>query len=127
MIDLTLAHHNFERWNSALQTLDPEQVAALYTADDSFLPTLSHDFKHGHDGTVDYFQHFLEKHPHGTLLEEEVQALGDNAYVHSGMYDFEIGPDEARQNVHARFTYVWVKDDSGEWKIAHHHSSLRPE
>lgn len=122
-----IATNNFKRWNDALQTRDPAQVAALYTTDNSFLPTLSPEFKHGLDGAAAYFHHFLAKHPFGTIIDEQVQALGENAYIHSGMYDFEIGPDDTRSVAHARFTYVWVKDVSGEWKIAHHHSSLRPK
>ncbi len=122
-----LATTNFQRWNDALQTKDPEQVAALYTQDNSFLPTLSPEFKHGQNGAVAYFHHFLEKNPFGAIIEEQVQDLGENAYLHSGMYDFEVGPSDNRSVAHARFSYVWVKEDDGVWRIAHHHSSLKPQ
>merc|ERR1712216_48380 len=48
-----------------------------------------------------------------------------NAYLHSGMYTFELGDADARTPVEARFSYVWRKV-AGNWKISHHHSSVRP-
>lgn len=122
----SVAEENFTRWNDALRTLDPEAVAALYARDNSFLPTLSPDFKRGTDGAREYFVHFLEKHPVGTVVEEAVQPLGDDAYLHSGFYDFEVDDGkDGRAIAHARFTYLWVREE-GAWKIAHHHSSLVP-
>lgn len=121
-----IAKENFARWNDALRTLDPEAVAAFYTDDNSFLPTLSPDFKHGADGAREYFIHFLEKHPSGTVVDETVRPLGEDAYLHSGLYDFEVDDgDGGRTVAHARFTYLWIRED-GAWKIAHHHSSLVP-
>jgi len=43
------------------------------------------------------------------------------------MYNFEVGPVDDRKVVEARFSFVWKKDDQGEWKIVHHHSSARPK
>jgi hypothetical protein len=56
-----------------------------------------------------------------------VQQLAPDALLHSGMYNFTVGPADARQVVEARFTFVYVKNENGEWKIAHHHSSLKPQ
>lgn len=122
----TVAAENFARWNDALRTLDPETVAALYTEDTSFLPTLSPDFKHGQEGATTYFVHFLEKNPEGTIVNETVRPIGGDAYLHSGFYDFEVNDGSGDRTVaHARFTYLWTRE-SGDWKIAHHHSSLVP-
>ena len=41
------------------------------------------------------------------------------------MYTFMTGPEDNRQPVQARFSYMWRKID-GEWKILHHHSSALP-
>ena len=54
----------------------------------------------------------------------QVYGNGD-AYLHSGMYTFELGDAGARTPVEARFSYVWQKVN-GAWKISHHHSSVRP-
>ena len=120
-----VARAMFEKWNQTLATKDPAAVAALYTADNDFLPTLSPDFKKGTAGAEDYFKHFLEKNPTGEIVADAVQQLGPDAILHSGMYNFTVGPAENRQVVAARFTFVYKKVD-GEWKIAHHHSSLKP-
>ena len=61
------------------------------------------------------------------IIQEEVQTLGTDCYLHSGMYNFEVGPYDDRQVVEARFSFVWKKDDQGEWKIVHHHSSAKPK
>jgi hypothetical protein len=42
------------------------------------------------------------------------------------MYTFMVGPDDTRQAVEARFSYMWRKVD-GDWKIVHHHSSAVPK
>ncbi len=126
-----IAVQNFEIWNNALQTKDPEKVAALYSDDATFLPTVLGEFKRGKTGAKEYFVHFLEKNPSGKIVEDIVQYLSDDTYLHSGHYDFEIdNKDEntqsSRKTVHARFTYVWKKKENGEFEILHHHSSLKP-
>ncbi|MFA5855053.1 MAG: SgcJ/EcaC family oxidoreductase [Candidatus Gracilibacteria bacterium] len=129
MSDLqTLATQNIKRWSDSLLTLDPKKVAELYTEDCEFLPTVSGEFKRGQDGAEAYFHHFLEKHPVGQVTEEAVRQLGDNAYSHVGHYNFELDAEAgARKTVEARFTFIWVKDQTGEWKISHHHSSVKPQ
>jgi uncharacterized protein (TIGR02246 family) len=122
-----IASRNFGIWNRALQTGNPKEVAALYITDATFLPTVSGEFKKGQYGAEEYFKHFLEKNPRGEIIQEEVQTLGTDCYLHSGMYNFEVGPGDDRQVVEARFSFVWKKDDQGEWKIVHHHSSAKHE
>lgn len=122
----SVARQNFERWNAALLAKDAKKVADLYTNDATFLPTVSPDFKKGQEGAEAYFRHFLEKDPKGAVVEEAVQPTSPDSYLHSGMYDFEIGPKEKRETVKARFTFLWKKDADGQWKIAHHHSSQVP-
>lgn len=121
-----IAFINFSRWNNTLQTKDPKKVAALYTEDATFLPTVSAEFKKGQSGAEEYFEHFLKKNPAGKIIQDEVQTLGTDCYLHSGMYTFEVGPDDNRQIVEARFSFVWKQDNQGNWKIAHHHSSVKP-
>ena len=122
-----LAQDNFARWNEALQSREAEEVATLYDKTATFLPTMSKEFKKGQEGAEEYFKHFLEKKPEGQIVEDEYQPLGDDSYLHSGLYNFNIGPDDDRQTVEARFSFVWQKDDSGDWKIIHHHSSTLPK
>lgn len=121
-----LALANFTKWTEALLTKDPKEVAKLYSDDATFLPTVSGEFKKGPTGAEEYFHHFLEKNPAGQLIDGEVQILGNDCYAHSGMYDFELGPDDQRQTINARFTFIWRKDGDS-WQIIHHHSSIKPK
>lgn len=117
---------NFSRWNEALLSGNPEIVANLYTEDATFLPTLSPEFKKGRLGAVEYFSHFLKKNPSGKIIEEKIQFFNDELYSHSGLYDFEVDSGEGKRSlVNARFTFIWQKRND-EWKIVHHHSSLKP-
>ena len=121
-----LALANFTRWTDALLTRDPKKVAELYADDATFLSTMSPEFPKGPSGAEKYFHHFLAKNPVCKLVEGAVQVLGQNCYAHSGMYDFELGPEDNRHVAHARFTFVWRREENGEWKIIHHHSSVVP-
>jgi len=128
---LTMARANFKRWNDALQTKNAQTVANMYVSDKlSFLPTVSPDhIKAGGvaSNTEDYFVEFVKKNPFGTITDDSVDMYDNgDAYLHSGLYTFELGDDDARTPVQARFSYVWKKVE-GEWKISHHHSSVRPE
>jgi uncharacterized protein (TIGR02246 family) len=122
-----IASRNFGLWNSALQTRCPKEVAGFYIADATFLPTTSGEFKEGQYGAEEYFENFLIKNPTGKIIQEEVQILGTDGYLHSGMYNFEVGPIDDRQVAEARFSFIWKKDNQGEWKIVHHHSSAKPK
>lgn len=122
-----IARENFSMWSDAVETGYPKKVAELYAESATFLPTVSEEFKKGQEGAEEYFKHFLEKNPIGEIIEEEVQTLGDNFYLHSGMYNFEVGPDNDRQIMEARFSFVWEQNEQGEWKIIHHHSSAKPK
>lgn len=115
----------FDEWNAALQTLDPDQVIALYAEDAILLPTLSNDVRHNHAEIRAYFVDFLKKRPRGVINESNTRDFGDTA-VHSGIYTFELTTEGVVSNAQCRFTYVYSKID-GDWKIIEHHSSLMPE
>jgi len=127
MPNLELARANFSAWNEALLSKDPKKVAGFYSDDCTFLPTVNGEFKKGTEQAEGYFEHFLEKDPEGVIVEDACQALGPDTYLHSGLYNFTLGPADNRQIVEARFSYVWKKDATGAWKVIHHHSSVRPK
>ncbi|MEK7069120.1 MAG: SgcJ/EcaC family oxidoreductase [Patescibacteria group bacterium] len=122
-----IAKSNFEAWNSALQTKDPEAVVALYSENLIFLPTLSSKFIKSKDEAIEYFEHFLKKNPVAEIIDEAVQLFGHEGYAHSGKYNFTIGQDDTKQIVEARFTFIWKQDGEGRWEIVNHHSSLSPQ
>jgi uncharacterized protein (TIGR02246 family) len=118
---------NFQKWNDALQTKDAKAVASMYSESDlSFLPTVSPKHISKLDSTQEYFEAFVMKDPFGTITDDSVQVYENgNAYLHSGLYTFDLGEGAARAPTEARFSYMWRKENGG-WKIAHHHSSVRP-
>lgn len=122
-----IATENFARWNDALRSRGPQKVAELYSSEATFLPTLSPKFMNGNDETEEYFKNFLKKNPVGKIVLEKVQILSSVSYLHSGLYNFQIDEAGDRHIVEARFTFLWTLNEKGIWKIAHHHSSVRPK
>lgn len=117
----------FPVWDAALATGDPEKVADLYAPDAILLPTMSNNVRTNRAEIVDYFKHFLEGKPSGTIEKEVISVLDADTAINTGVYRFAItGKDGKRTQVDARFTYVYelVK---GKWLIVNHHSSAMPE
>lgn len=112
----------FDQWNDALQTADPQQVVDLYADDAVLLPTMSNLLRHNHEEIKDYFVHFLQKGPVGTINESNAWAFGQLS-INSGIYTFSF---EDGTSVRARFTFVY-KWDGERWLIVEHHSSQMPE
>ncbi len=126
-----LAENIFSKWNESLQTNDPKKVAEMYSDDASFLPTLNGELKKGKTGAEEYFEHFLQKHPKGKVVESVAVFLNDeNTILFSGLYDFEVDANDSKErtSVEARFTFIFQKKSevADDWEITHHHSSLKP-
>jgi len=113
----------FQLWNSALATLDPDAVARRYAKDATLLPTVSDVPRTDYDLIKDYFVGFLKKKPQGEIKESYV-TIGDNWCQDTGIYEFTMGA--TGDKVAGRYSFIYVYED-GQWKIAHHHSSVMPE
>ena len=112
----------FDSWNMAIATQNSENVAAKYAENAILLPTLSNTPRLTHEQRVDYFNHFLEKQPQGSI-DSRVIRVGCNMATDSGTYTFAFA-DGAK--VAARYTYAYEFID-GKWLITGHHSSMMPE
>lgn len=119
-----LAEDLFDQWNAALQTGDAAKVTALYAEDGVLLPTVSNVPRTNHAEIQDYFEHFLEQHPVGTINTRNVK-LGCNKLTDAGTYTFRIRVGNETRDVPARYTFVYENRD-GRWLIVHHHSSMMP-
>lgn len=115
----------FDKWNAALQSGNAETVANLYAKDGVLLPTVSNQVRADHAAIVDYFHHFLESKPKGTLNEVHITCFGDVA-INQGVYTFDVVRDGKPGKVQARYSFAYAKED-GDWKIVSHHSSEMPE
>jgi len=113
----------FNLWNDALATGDSKKVAARYAKQGVLLPTVSDIPRTDFAGINDYFTSFLTKKPQGEILESNVM-IGHNWCQDAGIYEFTFGA--TGQKVKGRYSFIYVWED-GEWKIAHHHSSVMPE
>lgn len=112
----------FDRWNTSLGTLDPDQVVAQYAPDAVLLPTVSNRPRTTPAEIRDYFVHFLKSGPQGKI-DQHIIRIGCNVAQDVGTYTFRF---KDGKTVHARYTYVYEWVD-GKWLIAHHHSSAMPE
>jgi uncharacterized protein (TIGR02246 family) len=113
----------FDGWNKALATLDPNKVADRYARDAVLLPTVSNQVRDTRAEIVDYFKKFLAGKPQGTILQSHVKLLGRNAAIDTGTYRFTMADGST---VDARYTYVYERVN-GKWLIVNHHSSAMPE
>jgi len=111
----------FHLWNDALATLDSDAVAKRYAKSGVLLPTVSDVPRTDYDSIKDYFDAFLLKKPQGVILESNVM-IGTNWCQDAGIYEFDLLGDKVK----ARYSFIYKYED-GEWKIAHHHSSMMPE
>lgn len=112
----------FDRWNSALQSGNPEKVADNYASQSILLPTLSNTPRLSRDAKVDYFKHFQARKPIGKIDSRMIN-IGCNSATDTGLYTFTYADGES---AHARYSYAYNWDGKN-WLISSHHSSLMPE
>jgi uncharacterized protein (TIGR02246 family) len=116
----------FDKWNETLQTGGPYDMAMLYAEDGVLLPTVSNQPRNNRPEIADYFEHFLQKKPRGTINEQYIEVLDGNTAINSGVYTFDMLKDGQPAFVVARYSYVYEKI-GGKWLIKSHHSSAMPE
>lgn len=114
----------FERWNDDLASGDPKRVVENYAKESILLPTLSNTPRRTVDEKQDYFAHFLEEKPSGSINERMIQ-IDCSTALDAGIYTFTFADGHS---VKARytFTYKWHPDEQ-QWLITSHHSSAMPE
>src|SRR5213082_1693181 len=79
----------FDRWNESLATHDPDKVTANYAPDAVLLPTVSNRPRTDSAGIKDYFVHFLERNPQGTIGSRTIR-IGCNTASDVGTYAFKL-------------------------------------
>ncbi len=112
----------FERWNASLQTGDPKKVVANYASKSILLPTVSNKPRLTAEEKEDYFEHFLQGKPVGTIDSRTIE-IDCNSAIDSGLYTFKFADGSV---VKARFTFTY-KWNGKQWLISSHHSSAMPE
>ena len=112
----------FERWNTSLQTGDPKKVVANYSARSILLPTVSNKPRLTAEEKEDYFEHFLQRKPVGTI-DSRIIEIDCNSAIDAGLYTFKFA-DGSEVKARFTFTYKW---NGKQWLISSHHSSAMPE
>ncbi|MCY1391314.1 Calcium/calmodulin dependent protein kinase II association domain protein [compost metagenome] len=113
----------FDRWNRSLQTGDPHKVVANYAERSVLLATVSNKPRLTPSEKEDYFHHFLENKPVGTIDWRMIE-IDCNSAVDAGLYTFTFGTTGAQVKARYTYTYKW---DGQQWLITSHHSSAMPE
>lgn len=116
----------FDRWNAALAAGKPVDVARLYAPNGVLAPTVSNEVRDTPQKIEEYFTHFLQLKPQGTINYRQIRVLDENTALDTGVYTFALTQNGAPAKVQARYTYLYEKIN-GEWKIMNHHSSAMPE
>ncbi|GHH53903.1 SgcJ/EcaC family oxidoreductase [Lentzea cavernae] len=116
----------FADWNASLATGDAQKVADRYAPNAVLLPTVSNQVRSTRAEIVDYFEHFLQGRPSGSILDSHVAVLDADDAIDAGTYRFALTKDGKPSTVDARYTFVYEKID-GKWLIVNHHSSAMPE
>lgn len=113
----------FDRWNLSLQSGDPRKVVANYAERSVLLPTLSGTARLTPAEKEDYFRHFLENRPSGTIDLRQI-TVGPDIAVDTGHYTFTFAKTGAVAKGRYSFTY---RRFGATWLIVSHHSSLMPQ
>jgi len=121
------AYAGVERWSEAFNSGDVEQIVRMYTNDALVLGTLSPGMTSTPDDLRAYFKAAAAAKLQVKLGDHSAVAVADDAVAIAGFYDFSRPAADGQPVViPARFSFVMVKKDD-LWKVAHHHSSVRPK
>lgn len=123
-VDEAMVAGLFDQWNTALVAHDLDAITALYADDAILLPTLSNQVRRTPAERRDYFAHFVERGPVGTIDERDIR-LGCDSAIDAGLYTFTFAADGGVAR--ARYSYSYELGEDGIWRIGSHHSSLLPE
>ena len=64
---------------------------------------------------------------YGWCIDTDVMLLADDVIAYNGYYTFKLTKEGKTNAVHAKFSYIYKKDESGEWKIMIHNSGMTPK
>lgn len=117
----------FQAFNGAWATKNPDAVTALFDDDAVLLATVANVPRTDHAGIRDYFVKFLKNSPVGTINTSTLKTGCDWA-LRAGTWTVSLTDPAsgAKTDVKARYTFLYQFED-GQWKIEHLHSSMMPE
>ncbi len=115
----------FDRFNQAWATLDPDAVVALFAPDATLLATVSNAERTTPDKIREYFVQFLKGEP-VARIDSSTIIIDCNTATRTGNWTVVTrNAAGERVDVPARYSFVYGWDGR-DWKIRHLHSSVRP-
>ena len=123
----TDVHSWFDEWNAALATGDADAVANRYGEKAILVPSLSYSNPRTTPAAIkEYYRVFLWSRPQATVVQRHV-TISEHFVKDVGVleYSFKDRPDAGR--VKERFSFLYLFDAIGGWKIMHHQQSVVTE
>ena len=117
----------FDLFNQAWATKNPDRVAALFAPDAVLLATVSNRPRTTPAAVRDYFVSFLKNSPVGRIDTSTIR-LGCNTASRVGTWTVALTDPKTggKTDVKARYSFIY-KYQGGRWWIDHLHSSKMPE
>lgn len=121
-----VVERQFDAFNAAWATRNPDTVTALFAPDAVLLATLSDAPRTSPTTIRDYFVGFLKNAPVGKIETSTVR-LGCNTATRVGTWTVNLTDPATGKStaVKARYTFLYKYQD-GKWWIDHLHSSVLP-
>jgi len=117
-----------DEWIYCVNSGYAESINALYLSDAVLLPTFDGRVLTTPAERLVYFIKFKTRRGlHASVKECYITTLGPDSATANGLYTFRfLGEDGTEQSVRARFTFVYARQQEGDWLIVAHHSSVAP-
>lgn len=117
----------FERFNAAWATRNPDTVTDLFTREPVLLATVSNTPRTTPSAVRDYFVGFLRSAPVGRIDTSTIE-IDCTTASRLGTWTVTLtdAVTGAQTDVRARYSFIYRWED-GRWKIDHLHSSRMPE
>ncbi len=118
--------NQFNVFNAAWATKDPDKVTALFAKEPVLLATVSNKLRDETPEVRDYFVSFLKSSPVGKIETSKVR-IDCNTASRVGHWTVTLtdAATGAKTDVKARYSFIYAYEN-GAWKIAHLHSSVFP-
>ena len=117
-----------ERAEASFTKGDAKAVMAQYADNAVMIDAGSPDPSADRKVQSGWAQTFVSMQPSDyRVINRQVQLLGGDAFISSGIETFTVAAGTARPTVRARFTDVFQRQKDGSWKIVNEHVSMPPE
>jgi len=118
-----------QNWVNVVKMGDTDDIVSLYTDNATFWGTVASNLSTDKKGIKSYFVSFLQKENLDVKVTDGHVHLSKDTdeAIYAGNYTFTYTENGVEKMIPARFTFVFKKQDDGEWLIKHHHSSAMPQ